>query len=199
MAYTVRNTKPDISVSAILVGINVAVFVLQMLSGRLDVLLYEKGVLDTELVLQGGEYYRLVTSMFLHADISHLASNMIILYFLGNMIERRFGSLSYLLMYLSSGVIGDLSSMMMQQRSGELHRSLGASGAVFGIVGAYLALAVLNRRYLSSGERNRILFGVFYSLFIGFQSSGIDNAAHVGGFAAGFVIANLILLSGKRK
>lgn len=198
MSYTVTNRHRGINVTAVLVGINVAVYVLQMLSGRLDMLLYEYGVLDAELVLHGGEYHRLVTSLFLHADISHLASNMIMLYFLGVMVESRLGSLSYLLLYLSSGVIGDLASIMMQVRTGDFHYSLGASGAVFGIVGAYLALILLNRRYISNGERNRVLFGIFYSLYIGFQSSGVDNAAHVGGFIAGFVIANLILLTSRK-
>ena len=186
------------SVSAVLVGINLLIFLAQSFSTRADLLITEKAIMDGAAILGKGEYYRLFTAMFLHADVEHLASNMLILYFVGIHVERMLGKLPYLLLYLTSGICGNLVSLAWQLHAGNLFRSLGASGAVFGVVGAYFISAFLIRKYIGKNEMQRIAFGVFYSLYIGFRSVGVDNAAHLGGFAAG-VLETLLLRNLRRR
>ena len=189
-----KRLKSQFSVTALLVGVNVVIFVLQWVFPSAEALLLAHGMLDTPAILQNGEWYRLVTSVFLHADPQHLSSNMIILYFLGVLVERALGGTSYLLLYLCAGIVGNLASLWMQLQEGSFYQSLGASGAVFGVVGAYLVLLLRNRRRIRRGDLMRVMFGVFYSLYIGFQSTGINNAAHVGGFCSGAIITLLLLL-----
>ncbi len=188
-----------LSVCAVLTGINTAVFLACFFSARLDNILFYAGCMDAARVAENGEYYRLLTACFLHADINHLVSNMLILFFLGIHVERVLGHLKFLILYLVSGAAGNIVSMGWQIRKGMFYQSIGASGAVFGIVGAYLLLALLNRKYIGNGELKRIALGIFFSLYIGFQSSGTDNAAHVGGFIAGFLLMFLYALAVGRK
>ncbi len=180
--------REKLSVCAVLTGINTAVFLLGFFSDRLDRLFFTAGCMDVPRIIGQGEYYRVVTACFLHAGIDHLASNMLILYFLGIHVEKVLGHGKFLILYLLSGISGNLFSMSRQLQSGMYYHSIGASGAVFGIVGAYLLLALINRKYIGNRELKRIAFGVFFSLYIGFRSEGTDNAAHVGGFAAGFLL-----------
>ncbi|MBO5504177.1 MAG: rhomboid family intramembrane serine protease, partial [Lachnospiraceae bacterium] len=94
---------------------------------------YEEGTLVGYAVAEQGEYWRIVTSMFLHAGTDHIFSNMLILYFVGIEMERRFGHLRMLLLYFASGIAGNLLSLAAELRMHEVWRSLGASGAVFGV------------------------------------------------------------------
>lgn len=181
-----------LTVTAALVAVNILLFLPQLFSQRLDLLLYELGALGPDEALRGGQYYRILTAMFLHADVHHLSSNMIILYFVGIQVEQQLGRISFLLLYLFSGAAGNMVSLAMQQMRGENFHSIGASGAVFGIVGAMVALAVRNRRYMQRGNFTRMMIGVFYSLYLGFLSSATDNAAHIGGFVTGLVITAIL-------
>ncbi|MBP3737270.1 MAG: rhomboid family intramembrane serine protease [Lachnospiraceae bacterium] len=196
MPQAIRSIRKYMSVTAVLVAVNILLFAPQLVSQRLDAMLYEAGALNPTLVLQGGEYYRILTAMFLHADVNHLASNMIILYFVGVQVEKRLGRISYFLLYLLSGVIGNMVSIALQQMHGESFYSIGASGAVFGVVGAMAAIMIRNRKYIRRSDMTRMLIGVGYSIYLGFQSRSTDNAAHIGGFIAGVIIAGALSLFG---
>ncbi len=168
--------------------LNAILFTGCVLTGNL---LYEVGMLSYEKVMEG-EWYRIFSSMFLHADMSHLVGNMLILYYLGEIVERSLGHFKYLVLYLVSGVAASFASMAYSYLTQEYTASLGASGAIFGMVGALLWVAIRNRGHAEIMTVGKVLFMIGYTLYSGFRSTNVDNAAHVGGLLAGFVLAVLL-------
>ncbi len=160
---------------------------------------FEYGSLYWPAIFQGHEYYRLLTYMFLHSGFEHLANNMLVLLFIGDNVERAFGKWRYLVIYFSSGVIAGIVSIVYNMSNGNYTFSIGASGAVFGIIGAMACLLLLNRGRLENITLPRIIFFIFLSLYGGFTSQGIDNAAHVGGLAAGILVTALLWVLRRRK
>jgi rhomboid protease GluP len=136
----------------------------------------------------GGEQWRLFTSMFLHYGILHLAANMYFgLYMLGRGVEGMYGHAGYAALYLVSGLAGSLVSAV--RGTGV---SAGASGAVFGIIGALAAFLLIHRKRIAREalrqQVSSLAFLIAISLYLGFQSKVIDMGAHVGGLIAGFVL-----------
>lgn len=167
--------------------LNALVFTMCMLSGNL---LYDMGVLSYQKVLDG-EWYRVFTSMFLHADMSHIVGNMLILYYLGDIVERAMGHVRYLLVYLLSGILSGFASMYFSYLTQDYLSSLGASGAIFGMVGALLWITLRNHGHIEIMTVRKVLFLIGYSLYMGFTGTNVDNAAHVGGLISGFLLAVL--------
>jgi rhomboid protease GluP len=135
-----------------------------------------------------GEWWRLFTCMFVHFGLLHLAFNMWVLWSIGRMVERMFGSLHYLLLYVFAGLCGSMASLWWQPN---VH-SAGASGAIFGLLGGLLAF-VLNPASgvpptIVANQRRIGLAFIAYNLINGFTHHGIDNAAHLGGLVGGFVM-----------
>lgn len=178
-------------VSIILVTVNVIVFLICTFTGDL---LYNKGALSVMYIVKDKAYYRVITSMFLHWDIRHLFSNMIVLYYVGEIVERKMGHLPYAAVYFLAGIAGNIFSMGYELLLGEYLWSAGASGAVFGVEGALLFLAILHRGRLESVTAGRVAFAVAFSLYCGFTSTNVNNAAHVGGVLMGFAAAAVICL-----
>lgn len=178
-------------VTILLVAANCVVFLICTWGG--DVL-YNKGELLGRAVAEQGEYYRIFTSMFLHADTGHLFGNMLMLYAVGALLERRFGRLGYMALYFLSGAGAAAVSVWYQLRSGSLVGSIGASGAVYGLVGALLTLVIAGRGRFGSITLSRILLCIAYSLYSGLMAEHIDNAAHIGGFVSGFLLTALLVL-----
>lgn len=150
--------------------------------------------------LYNGDFYRLFTSTFLHFGIRHLAGNMLVLCLMGSMLERNIGKFSFLIIYLLSGVGGNVLSAMCHLQSGQQVISAGASGSVFGVMGALACLVIMKKGSLV-GENlttQKILVFVGLSLYQGFSSPGVDNFAHVGGVITGALTAMLCILI-KRK
>lgn len=174
----------------ILVAVNVIVFLICTFTGKL---LYNRGALSVEEVLVNGEFYRLFTSMFLHWNVEHLFSNMIVLYYVGAIVEREMGTLPYTALYLLSGLMGNLFSIGYELFVNLYGSSAGASGAVFGVEGALLFLVMIRRGRLESMTVGRVAFAVAFSLYCGFTSEGVNNAAHVGGVLMGFTAAAAIV------
>ena len=174
----------------ILVAVNVIVFLICTFTGKL---LYNRGALSVEEVLVNGEFYRLFTSMFLHWNVEHLFSNMIVLYYVGAIVERELGTLPYTVLYLLSGLMGNLFSIGYELFVNLYGSSAGASGAVFGVEGALLFLVMIRRGRLESMTLGRVAFAVAFSLYCGFTSAGVNNAAHVGGVLMGFTAAAAIV------
>lgn len=180
-------------VSIFLVAVNVIIFLICTFTGDL---LYNKGAFGVTELLQGG-VYRLVTSMFLHGSAEHLFSNMIVLYYVGAMVERELGSGPYTAVYLLSGIAGNIFSAGYELLTGNFGSSVGASGAVFGVEGALLLLVMLHRGRLSTMTSGRVAFAIAFSLYCGFTSAGVNNAAHVGGVLMGFFMAAVIATAKK--
>jgi rhomboid protease GluP len=136
----------------------------------------------------GGEWRRLFTCTFIHFGIVHLAFNMWALWDSGRLTERLFGNAWFAALYVFAGLCGSSASMFWNQEV----ISGGASGAVFGVFGALLAYMTVERGSIPPATLNhlRVSTSIFvvYSLFYGFVQSGIDNAAHVGGLAGGFIM-----------
>lgn len=175
-------------VNAALVAVNVIVFLICTFTGDL---LYNKGAFRVEALWQG-EWYRLLTSMFLHWNVEHLFSNMIVLYYVGAIVERKLGPVSYTALYLLSGFAGNVFSIGYELLTNAYTNSAGASGAVFGVEGALLFLVMAHRGKLESMTAGRVAFAVAFSLYCGFTSAGVNNAAHVGGVLMGFAAAAVI-------
>ena len=127
--------KPIITMG--IIGINALVFVWLSFFGMTEDAGYmlEHGAMFVPLVLGNHEYYRLITSMFLHFGFSHLMNNMVMLFFLGSILEEEIGGFKYFLLYFASGLAGNLLSAAMDLKTGEFVVSAGASGAIFGVGG----------------------------------------------------------------
>lgn len=140
---------------------------------------------NLDVLTKSGEYYRLFTCIFLHIGIMHLICNMYSLYVIGKEVEGLFGKWKYLLIYVLSGICGSILSLAFSHNT----VSAGASGAIFGLLGALLYFGYYYRTYLGVAMKSSIIPVILINLVIGFLSSGIDNAAHIGGLVAGILIA----------
>lgn len=167
-----------------LIAVNVIFYVVPMLLGS-DVYQY---IIDAYCIhgpsIRAGQYYRLLTGIFLHGNIVHLLFNCYALYVLGGQIESFFGKFKYIIIYLFSGLTGSLLSITLSGNVG----SIGASGAIFGLMGALLYFGYHYRVYLGNVIKSQIVPLILLNLAIGFISSGIDNWGHIGGLIGGIVI-----------
>lgn len=166
-----------------LIAINVIIFLLGMIFNLSDDfinLFANYGPLVTE-----GQYYRLFTSMFIHANIFHILFNMYALYLLGAQAEGFFGKGKFLVIYILSGISGSLLSILLNQGA----VSVGASGAIFGILGALLYFGYNNRVYLGNTLIREIVPVILINLAFGFMMTGVDNFAHIGGLIGGLTTA----------
>lgn len=176
-----------------LILINVLVFIAVEFTGTSQDAWHvlEYGAAYTPYIIQNGEVYRLFTSMFLHFGIEHLVNNMLVLFVLGSRLERVIGKIRFLLIYLLGGIAGNVVSLLLELKTQEFSVSAGASGAVFAVMGAMIYVVIRNKGWLGDLSMRQILVMAAFSLYFGFTSSGVDNAAHIGGLLAGFVLAVL--------
>lgn len=174
-----------------LIGINVIVFILMYIlgSGSEDIrTLINFGAL-TKVFVEYGDYYRLITSAFLHVGFLHLLCNMYALYILGKDIESFFGKVKFIFIYLISALVGSFVSLIFMD---EYAVSAGASGAIFGLMGALLYFGYNYRVTLNNSINRQILPVIFINLLFGFISPGIDNYAHLGGLLGGYLASTAV-------
>ena len=167
-----------------LIAINILIFLLGIIFNMQDALINlfaNYGPLVTE----NHQYYRLFTSMFMHANFLHIAFNMYALYLLGSQAEGFFGKTKFLTIYILSGLSGSLLSILLNQGA----VSVGASGAIFGILGALLYFGFNYRVYLGNTLIKEILPIILINLAFGFAITGVDNYAHIGGLVGGLTTA----------
>ncbi len=204
-----------------LIAVNVAVFLAGIFlapAGLGSANMFHRGALYAPVILKGQEFYRLITSVFLHADASHLVNNMIMQYAGGDIVERNLGHIKYLLLYIVCGLGGNLTSVLADYMTRSYGYSIGASGAVFGVTGALVYMILREaidgmRRGNESipgqtGEKRlspqmkslviRAILMVFWLLYSGWGNPVINQAAHVGGLICGFIFAALLMPRGKR-
>ena len=177
-----------------LIVINVLVFFLLSVRGDTEsgYFVLQYGAMYEPLVTEGHEYYRLITSLFLHFGIQHLLNNMVMLGALGYQLENAIGRIKFLLIYFISGIGGNLCSLYWNVSHGEQVISAGASGAIFGLMGALLYIVAVNRGRLGRLSGRGMLIMVALSLYFGLTSSGVDNSAHIGGLICGILITVLL-------
>lgn len=177
-------------VNTVIVAANVLIFLAMTMFGGAGTseVMIRWGAMYTPLMDQPQEYYRIFTSMFLHFDVAHLTGNMIILIALGDNLERALGKIRYAVLYLLSGVGAGIVSTVYNLLLSRTVVAAGASGAIFGVIGALFCLVVKNRGRLEDITAPRLGMMILYILYSGFTTPGIDNAAHVGGLLTGIAV-----------
>src|SRR5438034_6273627 len=171
-------------VTKLLIGVNVAVYVAELIQGGgvygVGSTIYEKGVLWAPFVANG-DYWRLITAAFLHYGPFHLLLNMLGLYWFGSLLEHRIGSGRFLLLYLVSGLAGSAGALVISPTN----PTVGASGAIFGILGAGLVLEQ-QRDYVFGGSALGV---IVINLVLTFSIANISIGGHIGGLLGGIIVA----------
>ena len=184
-----------------LIAVNVIVFLFLSFRGMTEdgMFLLEHGAMYVPYMIEKGEYYRIFTSMFLHFGFDHLLNNMVILAAIGWNLEYEIGQLKFVILYLFSGLGGNLLSAYWDIRVGDYAVSAGASGAIFGVIGALLYVAIRNSGRIGDISGKGLVFMIILSLYYGYSSGGVDNMAHIGGLIAGFLLSVLLYRKKNRK
>jgi len=188
--YTLPQKSMNTHLILALFGANLIVF-LWMLANNNRTLLFTQFGCDSLAILQQHQWYRLITSLFLHNDIMHLLQNALYLFFFGNKLEILLGKEKLLFVYLLSGIGGGILSIFI-----EPGLSVGASGAIFGLVGGVFAFSkYYGNRNIGMPYTTLLLF-IAIGLLIGFLEPNVDNMAHLGGFFTGAILTYLLLKTG---
>lgn len=188
---------PRCFITQTILGLNVLAFVAMIVSGVsfLDPTIPQLLVWGADYgpMTVNQEWWRLLSSTFIHIGVLHLALNMWCLWNLGSLAERLFGNWPYLMLYVLCGLGGAVASLWWNP----LNVSAGASGAIFGLAGALIAFFSLGKLQIPASviKRNlkNVLTFVAYNVLYGLKGNGIDNAAHLGGLATGFVLGAFLL------
>ncbi|MBR3645622.1 MAG: rhomboid family intramembrane serine protease [Lachnospiraceae bacterium] len=180
-------------VTIALIVINVIMFLFCELAGGSENtnLMLNMGALNYWYVVEQGQYYRLFTSMFLHFGIEHIFNNMFSLAIVGNVLEKSIGKLNFVLIYFASGFGGSVASIIYHMSQHDNAICAGASGAIYGLFGAVIACAIMDK----SIDLRRIFICLMILLFTSTGES-VDWAAHIGGMLVGFIMT-LVLVNGK--
>ena len=196
-----KKNRMNAPCTIILAAINVIVFFVLSLRGMTEngMFLLEHGAMYVPKVIEDREIYRLFTSMFLHFGFQHLMNNMIILVLAGWNLEIEIGKIRFLLIYVLSGLGGNVLSAWWEVITADYAISAGASGANFGIIGALLYIAIRNHGRIGEISGRGLIFMIVISLYYGFSSGGVDNMAHIGGLLTGFVSGVLLYWKRNRK
>lgn len=180
-------------VNGLLIALNVLFFLYLEITGSSEnaYFMYTKGAMSAPAVLENGEYYRLLTAMFMHFGIRHIMNNMLVLFVLGDNLERALGHVKYLIFYLLCGIGSNWVSMMAHPTD-TMTVSAGASGAIFGVVGGLLYVVTANKGRLEDLSTRQLVIMIFFSLYLGYTSTGVDNTAHLSGLVIGIVLAIIL-------
>lgn len=182
-------------INCALIAANVLYFLFLSLHGRTEYdmdMMLRFGAMYEPLILEQHEYYRFLTSCFLHFGIEHLVNNMLVLFVVGGNLERALGHIRYLLFYLLAGIGANLVSFFWGLQTADFVISAGASGAIFGVVGGLIWAVVRNRGRLGELSLQQMLIMAVLSIYLGMSEGGVDNAAHIGGLLCGFLLAVLL-------
>ncbi|WP_018933852.1 rhomboid family intramembrane serine protease [Gracilibacillus lacisalsi] len=180
--------KPRLSY--LILVINIIIFIL---------LEYRGGSINPETLIQygakynvamlEGEWWRIITSMFLHIGIFHLVLNMLALYFIGTLVERIYGNVRFVIIYFLAGIAGGMASFALNPSI-----AAGASGALFGLFGALLYFGLKNPKVFFKTMGTNVIFIVIINIIFGFSVPQVDNAAHIGGLMGGFIASGIVML-----
>lgn len=183
--------KPVITYA--LIVLNIMVYLFMLLYDTVDQTYFYALANDYE-GIQNGQIYRLITSMFLHSDIIHIACNMYALYILGPVVERYYGKTKFLFIYMLSGILGSIFSAAFMSADAV---SIGASGAIFGLLGSIAYFTYYYRATLQGLLRSQILPAILLNLALGFMIPGIDVTCHIGGLIGGILVSMAIGIGDK--
>lgn len=178
-------------VTVLLILLNTLIFLIVEFTGGSEngQHMLECGAAYAPLILEQGQWYRVFSSMFLHFGAPHLINNMLVLFVLGQRLEPAVGRLRFLLIYIAGGLGGNFISLFWDMRTGDYSVSAGASGAVFAVMGGMIYVIIRHRGRVVDLTMKQMLIMAAFSLYFGFASEGVDNAAHAGGLLCGFLAA----------
>lgn len=183
-----KKDQPIVTYSIIL--LNIIVFMLSLLDYNMIINYFANYYIN----VKNGEIYRLLTACFVHANFLHIFFNMYALYYIGPMVEKYYGKLKYLLIYLGSGIMGSLFSVVLSNNV-----SIGASGAIFGLFGSMLYFGYKYRATLDGFVRSGIIPVLFINLILGFIVPNIDVYGHIGGLTGGLLLSYIFGVYRKTK
>ncbi len=170
-----------------IISANVFIFLIQVIFGGTYSFIEQYGI-NRDLVFNQGQYFRLFTYMFIHGGIEHILSNMIFVFIYGVRFEKYCGIKNTALIYFVSGILGALLSLAADGSG----FSVGASGAIFGLLGAFLVVAKKTKQNLGGIGYITILAVVVMGIGMGMLDSAVDNYGHIGGLLSGIIIQYLI-------
>lgn len=191
------DSKPYITMAVI--AANIIIFAVMSIFGNtLDAqYMAEHGAMYPPYVAENGQYWRMFTSMFMHFGLMHILNNMIMLGAVGRIVEIAMGHVRFLIAYIVAGICGSVLSYAIMLHNNDYVVSAGASGAIFGIVGALVWIVIANRGFYEGISRQQVIFMVILMIYYGVSTSGVDNWDHLGGLAGGFIIS-IVLYRKKR-
>ena len=173
-----------------LIIINVIIyFILEYTGSTLDANhMLEFGALYPDKITQQGEYWRFFTATLMHFGFEHLLNNMVMLGVAGQILEKALGKMKYLVLYFVAGIGGCVLSYMEMMQSGNYAIAAGASGSIFGIIGALAWIILIHKgRYKNLTGKGMIMMLIF-SLYYGASTGDVDNWGHIGGLLMGFLL-----------
>lgn len=192
--YSKERKRPYITYT--IIGVNILAYIVtaflsgNILDSDINVLVYLGAKYNP--LIKSGEYYRLITSMFLHGGIIHLALNMYALNSIGPLIERIYGKAKYLIIYFISGILSSLLSFMFSEGV-----SIGASGAIFGLLGTSFIFAIKMRHVIGKAFIKDIGSVIVINLIMGLTIPNIDNFGHLGGLIGGLILGFVLYKNNK--
>lgn len=189
---------PCSNLALVFLNVIVYLFMYYVMSGEDAGWILDTFGLDWTRVIQDSGWYRLLTCMFLHADVAHIYGNMLLLFFIGIYMEECLGHAKYLLLYITTGLMASLGSMVYHASVMDNVICIGASGAIMGVLGAMTGLLIMYRGKSKRFTLRRLL--IFFGLTIaqGALEPQVDNAAHLCGFLAGILFAFLCYRTDKK-
>ena len=183
---------PYVTIGLILVNA-IVYLVMEMIGDTQDGMFVAAfGGLYPTLVTEGQQWWRFLTAGFIHFGAAHLVNNMLLLYCMGSRLERVAGHIRMLVIYVVSLLGGSCLSLAMMLYTKDYAVSAGASGAVYGVIGAFLWLVILYRGRLQGISAKGLIFMILLMIYYGVTSSGIDNWGHIGGLLTGFLITMIL-------
>lgn len=189
----------EIWVTISIIAVNVIVYLVLEWMGDTEnaEFMLKYGAAYPTMIYENHEYWRLLTSAFLHFGFSHLFNNMVMLACAGPILERAIGHFRFLFLYLFAAIGGSGLSVLMMYVRGDYAVSAGASGAIFGVVGGLLWVVLRNRGHYEGITTKRMLLMIVLCLFVGITTGGVDNWGHLGGLITGFLACVLLSIRAK--
>lgn len=200
-AQPIKSKKKLPYMTISLIAINVLVYLIMEIIGSTydSSLILKYGGLYPTLISEEHQWWRFLTAGFIHFGAEHLINNMVILYGIGERLERAVGHMRMFVIYMVALLGGTICSCMMMLLTGEYALSAGASGAVYGIIGGFLWILIIHKGRWEDITAKRLIFSVMLMIYYGFSSNGIDNWAHIGGLISGFVTTAILYRRKRQK
>lgn len=179
------------SITVALIIVNVIIFFIMEGVGDTESALFmmEHGAIFPPYIIENGEYWRLLTATFMHFGFSHLLNNMVLLGSAGPILERAMGKWKFLLLYLIAGIGGSALSFGQMVYSNDYKVAAGASGAIFGIIGALAWIVIIHKGKYETLTGKGLIIMIGLCLYYGISTGNVDNWGHIGGLIMGFLIS----------